>query len=77
MSYKSACFVSAALLLLALADLPYGFYTFLRIVVSGTAAFGAFSAHSVGQSGWMIALGFVALLFNPVFPIYFGKPLNG
>jgi hypothetical protein len=23
----------------------------------------------------MVALGFIALLFNPVFPVYLGKPL--
>lgn len=72
-NYKTACFISAALLILALADLPYGFYTFLRLVVCGTAAFGAFAAYVTDRGAWVIVLGLLALLFNPVFPVYLDR----
>jgi hypothetical protein len=72
-NYRTACFISAALLILALADLPYGFYTFLRIVVCGTAAFGAFAAYTTDRGAWVVVLGLLALLFNPIFPIYLDR----
>lgn len=72
-NYKTACFISAALLILALADLPYGFYTFLRLVVCGTAAFGAFAAYVTDRGAWVVVLGLFAILFNPVFPVYLGR----
>jgi hypothetical protein len=71
--YKSLALIAAALLLIALADLPYGYYTFLRIVVCATSAFGALRAHQSNQSLWALVLVGVAILFNPVIPIYFSR----
>jgi uncharacterized membrane protein len=65
--------IAAALLLIALADLPYGYYTFLRIFVCATSAFGALRAHQSNQSPWALVLAGGAILFNPVIPIYFSR----
>lgn len=57
--------IPAAMLVLALFQLPYGYYTLLRLVVCLTAAIIAFQSWPKGQM-WAIAFGFVALLFNPL-----------
>lgn len=73
MTYKIAAYASAALLLLALADWPYGFYTFLRIAVCITSVFGAIRAFSTDTSGWGVTLAAIAILFNPVIPVYLSQ----
>ena len=73
MSYRTLALAASALLVLALADLPYGYYTFLRIVVCATAVFGAFKATSINAEGWTLILGGIAVLFNPIIPIHLGR----
>ena len=68
--YTVARVIAAALLLLALADLPYGYYTILRLLVFAVGAYGVYLAHKVKQQGWAWTLGAIAVLFNPLFPIY-------
>jgi len=65
-----AVLITAAMLLLALADWPYGYYQLLRIVVCAVAAWGAVLAYGMEKPGWAWLLGALAVLFNPVFPIY-------
>lgn len=55
----------AGMLVLALLQLPYGYYTLLRLVVCLTAAIVAFQSWPKHQA-WAIAFGLVALLFNPL-----------
>jgi len=73
MAYKIAAYASAALLLLALGNWPYGFYTFLRIAVCITAVFGAMRAFSTDSTGWGVALAAIGILFNPVIPVYLSQ----
>ena len=69
--------VPAVALLVALAPLPYGYYTLLRIVVCGAAAFIAYSTFS--QEGsvslWVLVMGGLAVLFNPLIPIHLSREL--
>lgn len=67
--YRTAALVSAGLLLTALGDWPYGFYTFLRIAVCLTAVLGAVQSISEESQWWIVLLG-IAILFNPFIPIY-------
>ena len=75
MQYKPLALLAAAFLLLALAPLPYGYYTLLRLVVCGVAGYGAFVAAETGRTAWLLILGVLALLFNPVFPVPLGREL--
>ena len=62
--------ISGAMLLGCLHKWPYGYYTFLRWVVTGTAVFIAWLA-GVGRGRpflWLFAL--IGLLFNPIIPIH-------
>lgn len=65
--------VSIAMLFLAILPLPYGYYTLLRLVVCGTAVYLTWFAKTINKQGWMWAMGFIALLFNPLIPIHLDK----
>lgn len=71
--YKAYWFV-AALLLVGVAEMPYSYYTILRIVVCGIAVHGAYSNYIEDKSRtsiwWWSGL---AILFNPVLVIHMGK----
>lgn len=63
------------MLVAAVAPLPYGYYTLLRIVVTATLAWGAFVAYSDGRLVLPWALGLGALLFNPFIPVHLDKEI--
>ena len=64
-------FVPAIMLLAAIADLPYEFYTPLRVVVCGATLLLVFHEYELRgkPSGWMAVLAGMAVLFNPLFPV--------
>jgi hypothetical protein len=63
--------VSIILLVLAVSTRwPYGFYTFLRIVVSGAAIWLGVEAYQLRKVPMAWVLGGLAVLFNPLIPIY-------
>ena len=64
--------VPAVLLVIAVARLPYGYYTFTRIVVCGAAILIAvigLKDRSVFPV-WSIPMAVIAVLFNPLLPIH-------
>ncbi|MFT6148774.1 MAG: hypothetical protein ACJAUH_001460 [Saprospiraceae bacterium] len=67
---KVLLLICSGLLLLALAGLPIGYYTLLRIVVTIGAAAVIITEFEHGINLWIIAFGFIAILFNPFIPIY-------
>jgi hypothetical protein len=74
-SYKILAIV-AVLLFIAVAPLPYGFYTFMRIIVCGCAGYMAYQGFSNEEKGmWPWILGFIAILFNPVATIHMTKEI--
>jgi hypothetical protein len=68
-------FVPIAMLLIALLPLPIGFYTLLRLVVCAAAAYLAVEDYRArGSVGfWLVVLAGVALLFNPLTPIFLSR----
>jgi hypothetical protein len=66
-------FVPVVLLFIAVGDLDYGYYEMLRIVITIFAIFFAFKLNSIQQKGWMLSMIAIAVLFNPIFPIYLEK----
>jgi hypothetical protein len=71
---RLALWIAAALVLVvAVFPLPYGYYTFTRIVtciICGILAYVSFSATPT----WGVGLAGIAVLFNPVIPIYLRRP---
>ena len=71
---KLPIIVSIVMLFLALCpDLPYGYYKLLRLIVCPTAIYLAIFASEHKKTKWVWGMGFIALLFNPVFSIHFYK----
>jgi hypothetical protein len=69
---KMLLLVAALMLCIAvIPTLPYGYDTLLRLIVCGTAAYAAFKLkNSSSLSGHFIPLLIIAVLFNPLIPIY-------
>ena len=66
--------IPVAVLLLATARMPYGYYTFTRIVVCGVATFIAVINWQFDSLRlWSGLFGGLAILFNPIFPIYLNR----
>ncbi|GAB3903871.1 hypothetical protein GCM10028803_33000 [Larkinella knui] len=69
--YKALLLTAAILLFLATLaalSLPYGFFTFLRIIVCGVAVYAAIQVRDSVVA--LIGLLMVAFLFNPLVPIH-------
>lgn len=62
--------IAAILLIIGCFHLPIGYYTFLRIVVCIVAVILLFYPMSESVTYRHIINGLVAILFNPVIPIY-------
>ena len=69
--------VPAAMCILALMPLPYGYYTLLRIVVTTAAIYAAWLCFSEGEAVDLRVAGFVfiAILFNPIIPIHLSREI--
>jgi len=77
MNFKTVRLIAAGILVLAIADLPYGYYTLLRIVICILAGFTAYIAFESDNKPWAWIFGAIAILFNPIIPIYFDKEIWG
>ncbi len=72
-SHKFLGFVSI-LLFLAIAPMPYGFYTFIKIIVCGCAGAIFYQLWDKGYRGiWLWVWGMIVILFNPVAEIHMTK----
>lgn len=67
------CIIAAAMALIAIADLPYGYYTLMRLVVCATAIYVIVIAARSGQTWGIWLYGIIGLLFNPLIPIHLTK----
>lgn len=76
---KVRIFLLAAGLFLCFGTLPvwpYGYYLFLRLVVCGAAGYAAWILRSrPGGETRFVILVMIALLFNPVFPVFLPRLL--
>ncbi len=65
--------VSVILLLLTFLRLPYGYFTFLRLVICAVAAFHCVLAFNLNRGVIAGSFGLIAILFNPIVPIHLSK----
>lgn len=68
--------VPGAMLIIALGDLPYGYYQVLRLVVCGASAYLAFLAFSAKRKsvcGELLVAN--AIVFNPIIPVYLSREI--
>jgi FtsH-binding integral membrane protein len=67
--------VTAGFLLLGLFRLPYGYFTFLRLIVCAVAIYHVIIAYNLKRVIIVAYFGFIAILFNPIFPVYLTKQI--
>ncbi|MFV0506889.1 MAG: DUF6804 family protein [Bacteroidales bacterium] len=67
---KVILLICASLLFLSIANLPIGYFTFLRIVVTMGALYGIITEYKEEINFWVIAFALVTILFNPILPIH-------
>lgn len=71
---KLPAIVCSILLFLALAKLPIMYYTFLRITVTIVSALIVVEQYKkVTINFWVVAFVIIALVFNPIMPVYLYK----
>ena len=75
MTAKIVKVVLAILFVLCLADMPYGFYQFVRFAGLFGFSILAYQAHEQGRQTEMIVYGGLALLFQPFFKIALGRQM--
>lgn len=67
--------IGVILLLIAVLPLDYGYYTFLRWMICGISAYIAVKAYQ-WKTEWVTwVFGAIAVLFNPIIPIYLTKEI--
>jgi len=67
---KSLLLICSGLLLIGMMNLPIGFYTLLRIVVTIGSIAVVVTEFENGFNFWVIAFGLTAIIFNPIIPVY-------
>ena len=72
---KAVKIILAILLFLCLADMPYGYYQFVRFAGLIGFAILAYQTNQQGRQTEMIIFGGLALLFQPFFKIPLGREL--
>lgn len=68
--FKALFLTCAVILIIGLMNLPIGYYTFLRIAVTIGAVAVIYRELREEFTLWVILFGLIAILFNPVFPVY-------
>ena len=70
---RGLIYAIAAMLLIALAPMPYAYYEILRIVVFGTFGYLSYVAVKQRKHVSVVLLTLPALIFNPIIPLHFDK----
>lgn len=75
--HKSLWLAPAVLLAGALLPWPYGYYDLLRLAVCAVSGWIAYEQwrHDDAVSGWVVAFGGMAMLYNPVMPIHLTREI--
>ena len=68
-----ACLACTVLVVIGFLDLPYGYYTFLRLCLCGAAVGIIYFAHGELHEVLLWGLGVLAVLYNPIIPVHFGE----
>ena len=77
---KTYLFIGCALLLIAILPMPYGYYEFMRIVITLVASINAFELYKTNKSVLLVVFVSIIILYNPIFAIHLNKavwiPIN-
>ncbi len=67
---KGLFILCGVLLSVGIADMPIGYYTLLRLVVTIGSVAVLVTEIEKGITPWVLAFGLLALVFNPIIPVY-------
>ena len=67
--------ILAALMLLCLASMPYGYYTFIRFAAMVAFAMMAYNYWQREAKAWAVTFGALAVLFQPLIKIALGRTM--
>ncbi|MDO8604587.1 MAG: hypothetical protein Q7K40_04325 [bacterium] len=71
---KYLSITAGIMLLLAIPAIwPYGYFQILRWIVAGVAVYNAYFAYELKKNEWVLIMIAVAILFNPIAPIFLQK----
>lgn len=65
--------IAAIFLFVAIGSYPYSYYIILRIITCGVSLYGIWYAYRVRKFLWLWVFSAIAVLFNPIIPIYLKK----
>lgn len=65
----------AAILLLCLFDMPYGFYSFVRFAATAAFCYLAYKSYNADNKDRMVLFIILAILFQPFFKIPLGRAI--
>ena len=68
--HKLICYTAGGLLFLGALSMPSGYYDILRIIIFAASIYLSITNYNNNESGWMIAFCIIALIFNPIIPLY-------
>lgn len=68
-------YIASAMLFIAAAPLPYGYYTLLRLAATGVFIWAAIIAYDRSHKSLPWVYGVLAVLFNPLIKIHLPKEL--
>ncbi|MEJ5306269.1 MAG: DUF6804 family protein [Ignavibacteria bacterium] len=73
MVYRVVNIIAVILLFWSLDRHPYSYYTLLRFVVFGVSVYSVYLFITIKKSNWAWIHIMIAILFNPIFPIYLDR----
>jgi len=72
--HKTLSIIAGIMLILAIPSIwSYSYYQTLRWVVCGVAVCNGYSAYNAQKKNWVFIMGAIAILFNPISPIFLDK----
>ena len=76
MNMKWLCIASGIILIAAIIpSWPYNYYVFLRWAIFISAIITAYGFYNSKLTGWTLVFGAVAILFNPIIPVYLTRQI--
>ncbi len=72
---KPLSYILAILLFLCLADMPYGYFQFVRFAAAAFFAYAAYTENESGRKELVLVFIVLAILFQPFFKITLGRTL--
>ena len=65
--------IAMLMLIIAVNELPYDYYTILRWVVCGISSYLAYKYYESNKNTWTWIFGVIAVIFNPILPVHLKK----